>query len=46
MDKHGQYQQGEFNEFAGDVKVLEIELGDLKWKGTQYGVMLKQKGLL
>ncbi|MEZ5002410.1 MAG: carbon-nitrogen hydrolase family protein [Chitinophagales bacterium] len=46
VDKHGQYQQGEFNEFAGDVKVLEIELGDLKWKGTQYGVMLKQKGLL
>lgn len=37
VDKHGNYTQGEFNEFAGDVKVVEIELGENKWKGVQYG---------
>ncbi len=43
VDKEGNYIQGEFNEFAGDVKVIDVELGELKWKGTQYGRMLNKK---
>jgi predicted amidohydrolase len=37
VDKFGHYTQGEFNEFAGDLKVVEVELGNLNWKGVQYG---------
>ncbi|MCB0508330.1 MAG: carbon-nitrogen hydrolase family protein [Chitinophagales bacterium] len=37
VDKYGNYTQGEFNEFAGDLKVVNIELGSNKWKGVQYG---------
>lgn len=43
VDKHGKVTQGEFNEFAGDLKIVEVELGDNKWKGTQYGKMLIEK---
>lgn len=44
VSKDGSYVQGEFNEFAGDLKVVELELGSQKWKGTQYAQMLKLKG--
>jgi predicted amidohydrolase len=43
IDKTGVALQGELNEFASDVKVLEIELGSNEWKGTQFGEMLKRK---
>lgn len=46
VDKHGNAIQGEFNEFAGDLKVVEIELGSGKFKGTQFGKMLREKGYL
>lgn len=46
VDKYGNYIQGEFNEFAGDLKVVDIELGDNKWQGTQFGEMMKQKSLI
>lgn len=45
VDKKGNITQGEFNEFAGDLKVVELELGEAKWKGTQYGKMLQQKAV-
>lgn len=44
VDKTGKVTQGEFNEFAGDLKVVEVELGSGKWKGTQFGEILKEKG--
>ncbi|MCB9032246.1 MAG: carbon-nitrogen hydrolase family protein [Chitinophagales bacterium] len=37
VDKQGNYIQGEFNEFASDLKIIDIELGDNKYKGVQYG---------
>lgn len=43
VDKNGKVTQGEFNEFAGDLKIVEVALGDNKWKGTQYGKMLIEK---
>lgn len=43
VDKYGNYIQGEFNEFAGDVKVVDVELGEGKWIGTQYGELFNQK---
>ncbi len=46
VSKDGSYVQGEFNEFAGDLKVVELELGENKWKGTQYGKMLADKGYI
>lgn len=45
IDKKGNIMQGEFNEFAGDLRVVDLELGDEKWKGTQYGKMLLEKGI-
>ncbi|MDB5283429.1 MAG: hypothetical protein JWO06_2504, partial [Bacteroidota bacterium] len=44
VDKHGRVIQAEFNEFAGDLKIVELDLGDGKLKGTQFGRMLKEKG--
>ncbi len=43
IDKYGNVTQGELNEFAGDLKVVDVQLGEGKWKGTQYGEMLKKK---
>lgn len=43
VEKDGKYIQGEFNEFAGDLKVVDVDLGDNKWQGTQYGDLVKQK---
>ena len=44
VDKHGRVTQSAFNEFAGDVKIVDVELGSGKLKGTQFGKMLKEKG--
>lgn len=44
VDKTGQATQGAFNEFAGDLLVVELELGESKWTGVQFGDMLRQKG--
>jgi predicted amidohydrolase len=44
VDRFGNITQGEFNEFAGDLKVIELQLGEGKLKGTQFGDMLKRKG--
>jgi hypothetical protein len=43
ISKNGEITQGEFNEFASDLKLVELELGELKWKGTQFGQMIKEK---
>ena len=43
VDKHGNLFQGEKNEFAGDLKILDLELGTGGWKGTQFGELLKRK---
>ena len=42
---NGILAQGEYNEFAGDLKVVDVEITPSKWKGTQYGEMLKGKGV-
>jgi predicted amidohydrolase len=43
LDKHGNVTKGEFNEFASDLKVVDVEVGTSVWKGVQFGEMLKQK---
>jgi predicted amidohydrolase len=45
ISKDGKITQGEFNEFAGDLKMVDLELGLGKWKGVQFGKMLKSKNL-
>ena len=37
VNKNGIVAQGEFNEFAGDLKVVDLELKPQQWKGTQFG---------
>lgn len=44
VDKYGKITRGEFNEFAGDIKIVDLELGSKKWKGMQFVKMLKEKG--
>ena len=44
IDRDGNVARGEFNEFAGDLKIVELELGLGKWKGTQFTEMLRGKG--
>jgi hypothetical protein len=43
VDKDGIIAQGEFNEFAGDLKVVDVSLKPLQWKGTQFDKMVKDK---
>jgi predicted amidohydrolase len=43
VDKYGSCFLGEKNEFAGDLKVIELDLGSNKYKGTQFGELLKSK---
>ena len=43
VDKDGIIAQGEFNEIAGDMKVVDVSLKPLKWKGTQFDKMVKDK---
>ena len=44
IDRKGVITRGEFNELAGDLKIVELELGLGKWKGNQFSDMLKEKG--
>lgn len=44
VDKNGVIAQGKFNEFAGDLKIVDIQLPERKLKGTQIGEMLKKRG--
>jgi|SRR5690554_3999548 len=43
ISKSGEITQGELNEFASDLKCVELEMGEAKWKGTQFGEMIKSK---
>ncbi len=43
VDKDGIIAQGEFNEFAGDLKVVDVSLKPVKWKGTQFDKLAKDK---
>lgn len=36
VDKDGIIAQGEFNEFAGDLKVVDVTIKPPQWKGTQF----------
>ena len=40
----GLIKQGLFNEFAGELTVVDIETKDHRLKGTEIGVSLKEKG--
>jgi predicted amidohydrolase len=40
VNKDGIIAQGEFNEFAGDLKMVDVPLKPLQWKGTQFGKMI------
>jgi predicted amidohydrolase len=44
VDKTGIISQGEFNEFASDVKVVEFEIPERKEMGTAIGVSLLKRG--
>jgi len=43
VNETGIIAQGEFNEFAGDLKVVDVPIKPLKWKGTQFAKMIEQK---
>jgi predicted amidohydrolase len=43
VDKDGIIAQGEFNEFAGDLKTVDVTLRPQQWKGTQFDDMVKAK---
>ena len=43
VNKEGIIAQGEFNEFAGDLKVVDIVLKPQKWKGIQFGELEKNR---
>lgn len=44
IDKNGILLEGAFNEFAGDLKIIDFEIPLSKVKGTQIGESLKKKG--
>ena len=44
IDKNGVLSEGAFNEFAGDLKIVEFEMPKVNIKGTQIGESLKKKG--
>jgi len=43
VNENGIIAQGEFNEFAGDLKVVDVPIRPVKWKGTQFAKMMEQK---
>ena len=43
VNKEGIIAQGEFNEFAGDLKVVDVLLKPQKWKGTQFDDLEKNR---
>ncbi|HUH75716.1 MAG TPA: carbon-nitrogen hydrolase family protein [Chitinophagales bacterium] len=44
INQNGVLSEGAFNEFAGDMKIVEFEIPPAKVKGTQIGESLKKKG--
>lgn len=44
VGEQGIIAEGMFNEFAGELKIVEFELPEIKHKGTQIGAYLKKKG--
>jgi predicted amidohydrolase len=44
VNKDGVIARGVFNEFAGELVVAEFEVPKTKYKGTQFGEMLQEKG--
>lgn len=44
VDKNGILAEGMFNEFAGELKTIELNIPERKVKGTQIGQSLKEKG--
>lgn len=42
VDKFGNYLEGEFNEFASDLKIVDVKIEDNKYKGTQYGKRISE----
>ncbi len=44
VNKEGVFIEGKFNEFAGELIMADFELSKRHEKGTQIGIMLKQKG--
>lgn len=45
VEKNGKVTKGTFNEFAGDLTIIDVELGEGKWKGVQFGKMINEKRL-
>jgi predicted amidohydrolase len=45
LDSSGTIAEGEYNEFAGDLKTFEITIKERARKGTQNGAYLKSKGV-
>ena len=45
VDKGGVIAQGEFNEFAGDMKVVDVSIKPQRWKGTQFDDLEKTRAL-
>jgi predicted amidohydrolase len=46
LNHNGILVKSDFNEFASDIKFLEIELENKKIKGTQIGPLIKKEGYL
>lgn len=44
VNKDGTIARGVFNEFAGELVVAEFDVPEAKYKGTQFGKMLQEKG--
>lgn len=44
VNKDGILASGVFNEFAGELVVTEFDVPAMKYKGTQFGEMLRDKG--
>lgn len=44
VDKNGILAEGAFNEFAGDLQMIDIHLPENKLKGVQIGQSLKSRG--
>lgn len=44
VDKNGIIARGNFNEFAGELVIAEVQVSQRKEKGTEIGDMLKKKG--
>jgi hypothetical protein len=44
VDKNGIVVEGMFNEFAGELKIAELQLPKKNFKGVQIGASLRGKG--